>query len=89
MLHVHKTYVYVFCFADMMVAIRWVKQSLKYYLEDIIDDPDSDESVPLVPIDAECILAIGNSDFKLFLKQLGIQPPGVQVGRLKNIGTVN
>lgn len=63
-----------------MVATRWVKQSLKYYLEDIIDDPDSDESVPLVPIDAECILAIGNSDFKLFLKQLGIQPPGVQVG---------
>ena len=66
---------------DMGVALRWLRQSLKYYLEDIIDDPDSDESVPLVPIDSDCILAVGDTDFRSFLKNLGIQPPGQGVSK--------
>lgn len=69
----------------MSVAIRWVNKSFKDFLEDIIEDPDSDENVPLVPIDADCIMAIGNMEFKLFLKQLGVLPPGMQVRELLHL----
>lgn len=37
-------------FIGMMGPVRWIMQSLKYFLDDLCDEPDSDENVPLVPM---------------------------------------
>jgi len=60
-------------------------QSLKYFLDDLCEEPDSDENVPLVPIASECIMAVSKSDMKGFLKSLGLHPPGAQVGNFFRI----
>lgn len=58
-------------------ALEWIEESLKEAIDELGVDPSGnpDDCVPLVPFMADHYDALGNVEFKVVLKELGLLPP--------------